>query len=157
MLREVPFDLQQIRRLDQRDVFLCAVAHSSSSLKPRLQGRGRSSSRARSASRSRSLTTPERRAAQSLASTCSRKAVRGGRGTSSVRATCSRNGSWPAATRSEEHTSELQSLMRISYAVFCLKKKIQKKKHIVINYNKQHTKTTQRSTVTRSTSMTTIE
>src|SRR3546814_2199700 len=31
--------------------------------------------------------------------------------------------------RSEEHTSELQSLMRISYAVFCLKKKKQKKKN----------------------------
>src|SRR3546814_2634957 len=30
------------------------------------------------------------------------------------------------ASRSEEHTSELQSLMRISYAVFCLKKKKQK-------------------------------
>src|SRR3546814_8677106 len=30
--------------------------------------------------------------------------------------------------RSEEHTSELQSLMRISYAVFCLKKKKEKKK-----------------------------
>src|SRR3546814_9764526 len=30
--------------------------------------------------------------------------------------------------RSEEHTSELQSLMRISYAVFCLKKKNKKKK-----------------------------
>src|SRR3546814_3707389 len=29
----------------------------------------------------------------------------------------------PLACRSEEHTSELQSLMRISYAVFCLKKK----------------------------------
>src|SRR3546814_5319323 len=29
-----------------------------------------------------------------------------------------------AVDRSEEHTSELQSLMRISYAVFCLKKKI---------------------------------
>src|SRR3546814_6046011 len=29
----------------------------------------------------------------------------------------------PLAARSEEHTSELQSLMRISYAVFCLKKK----------------------------------
>src|SRR3546814_6615777 len=29
----------------------------------------------------------------------------------------------PPAGRSEEHTSELQSLMRISYAVFCLKKK----------------------------------
>src|SRR3546814_2532891 len=37
--------------------------------------------------------------------------------------------------RSEEHTSELQSLMRISYAVFCLKKK--KKKHT--NIYKQHT------------------
>src|SRR3546814_4920798 len=34
--------------------------------------------------------------------------------------------------RSEEHTSELQSLMRISYAVFCLKTK--KKKTITINY-----------------------
>src|SRR3546814_3765863 len=29
----------------------------------------------------------------------------------------------PVGLRSEEHTSELQSLMRISYAVFCLKKK----------------------------------
>src|SRR3546814_3202292 len=31
----------------------------------------------------------------------------------------------PSVLRSEEHTSELQSLMRISYAVFCLKKKTQ--------------------------------
>src|SRR3546814_4681799 len=31
-------------------------------------------------------------------------------------------------SRSEEHTSELQSLMRISYAVFCLKKKTEKSK-----------------------------
>src|SRR3546814_7784434 len=31
--------------------------------------------------------------------------------------------SYPTCVRSEEHTSELQSLMRISYAVFCLKKK----------------------------------
>src|SRR3546814_1455741 len=30
---------------------------------------------------------------------------------------------WPDEFRSEEHTSELQSLMRISYAFFCLKKK----------------------------------
>src|SRR3546814_7600357 len=37
--------------------------------------------------------------------------------------------------RSEEHTSELQSLMRISYAVFCLKKKKRN-----INKNKFHTK-----------------
>src|SRR3546814_7378110 len=37
-----------------------------------------------------------------------------------------------ASRRSEEHTSELQSLMRISYAVFCLKKKkkIETKTHI---------------------------
>src|SRR3546814_2085319 len=37
------------------------------------------------------------------------------------------NPSRPISRRSEEHTSELQSLMRISYAVFCLKKKNQKK------------------------------
>src|SRR3546814_8769790 len=34
-----------------------------------------------------------------------------------------------AVARSEEHTSELQSLMRISYAVFCLKKKKHKSPH----------------------------
>src|SRR3546814_3311478 len=34
-------------------------------------------------------------------------------------------------TRSEEHTSELQSLMRISYAVFCLKKKKCYKNYII--------------------------
>src|SRR3546814_8287410 len=34
----------------------------------------------------------------------------------------------PCLSRSEEHTSELQSLMRISYAVFCLKKKKEKYK-----------------------------
>src|SRR3546814_10311179 len=37
--------------------------------------------------------------------------------------------------RSEEHTSELQSLMRISYAVFCLKKK-HTSSHIITNDNK---------------------
>src|SRR3546814_7523578 len=40
--------------------------------------------------------------------------------------------------RSEEHTSELQSLMRISYAVFCLKKKNNKQdKRTTIRYIKQ--------------------
>src|SRR3546814_9742208 len=34
-----------------------------------------------------------------------------------------RHGNMVSATRSEEHTSELQSLMRLSYAVFCFKKK----------------------------------
>src|SRR3546814_3871764 len=38
--------------------------------------------------------------------------------------------------RSEEHTSELQSLMRISYAVFCLKKKTHKKLHTTTSVSK---------------------
>src|SRR3546814_1456364 len=40
-----------------------------------------------------------------------------------LRAAADREGRSASAARSEEHTSELQSLMRISYAVFCLKKK----------------------------------
>src|SRR3546814_7636801 len=44
------------------------------------------------------------------------------------------------AYRSEEHTSELQSLMRISYAVFCLKKKKQ--------HNNRHRKQYQKHTTT---------
>src|SRR3546814_2690677 len=42
-----------------------------------------------------------------------------------------------ALARSEEHTSELQSLMRISYAVFCLKKKKKKSKHNTYAINQQ--------------------
>src|SRR3546814_10714823 len=42
--------------------------------------------------------------------------------------------------RSEEHTSELQSLMRISYAVFCLKKKKQKATNSVQNTQTPHKK-----------------
>src|SRR3546814_7603445 len=41
--------------------------------------------------------------------------------------------------RSEEHTSELQSLMRISYAVFCLKKKNTTKTHNTYPTNKKKT------------------
>src|SRR3546814_3135293 len=41
-----------------------------------------------------------------------------------------RTGRTSAGHRSEEHTSELQSLMRISYAVFCLKKKKINSQHI---------------------------
>src|SRR3546814_1285645 len=67
----------------------------------------------------------------------------------------------PDASKSEEHTSELQSLMRISYAVFCLKKK--KKKNITIrmkirlntqniNMTQEYiTRTMKRNTVTCST------
>src|SRR3546814_1741353 len=39
--------------------------------------------------------------------------------------------------RSEEHTSELQSLMRISYAVFCLKKKTPNKTKITLGITQQ--------------------
>src|SRR3546814_3597092 len=53
-----------------------------------------------------------------------------------------------AVARSEEHTSELQSLMRISYAVFCLKKKtmhiLQRNIHLILSEQHQvhqpHTK-----------------
>src|SRR3546814_1803877 len=43
--------------------------------------------------------------------------------------------------RSEEHTSELQSLMRISYAVFCLKKKKPKNRHTKTQAQKNNTTT----------------
>src|SRR3546814_3570945 len=42
-----------------------------------------------------------------------------------------------AQIRSEEHTSELQSLMRISYAVFCLKKKNKQHRHKLTMYEQQ--------------------
>src|SRR3546814_5306145 len=42
---------------------------------------------------------------------------------------------WRQQARSEEHTSELQSLMRISYAVFCLKKKIIQHRKYTIHDN----------------------
>src|SRR3546814_5392806 len=53
--------------------------------------------------------------------------------------------SWRTWKRSEEHTSELQSLMRISYAVFCLKKKKKKQRlaqytlYDYTHYDKQYT------------------
>src|SRR3546814_7993467 len=43
----------------------------------------------------------------------------------------------PLMPRSEEHTSELQSLMRISYAVFCLQKKTNKQNQRTKKYNEQ--------------------
>src|SRR3546814_4860423 len=52
-----------------------------------------------------------------------RRAAAQGRKTPNPTRTPHRNHSRHAGDRSEEHTSELQSLMRISYAVFCLKKK----------------------------------
>src|SRR3546814_5232310 len=55
------------------------------------------------------------------------------------------------SARSEEHTSELQSLMRISYAVFCLKKKKQKPTSIrASSLNNHHTARTLQARTTRS-------
>src|SRR3546814_3061916 len=78
--------------------------------------------------------------------TCSRRCP--DRGSSSARSFACAISSVPARwrepesstrqrRRSEEHTSELQSLMRISYAVFCLKKK---NKHKKIYTQQQYTK-----------------
>src|SRR3546814_8245611 len=50
-----------------------------------------------------------------------------------------------AHIRSEEHASELQSLMRISYAVFCLKKKTKNKKKVQIKYTHAHITLRQRT------------
>src|SRR3546814_3091752 len=61
-----------------------------------------------------------------LAPACSNRAHRSGRPS----AAASISTVTSPGRRSEEHTSELQSLMRISYAVFCLKKKITNKKLI---------------------------
>src|SRR3546814_6959017 len=66
------------------------------------------------------------------------------------------NSSWCRRTmpeprgRSEEHTSELQSLMRISYAVFCLKKKKKatKKKRKENQHNNRQHNTTQYNNTT---------
>src|SRR3546814_9706177 len=44
-----------------------------------------------------------------------------------------------AGLRSEEHTSELQSLMRISYAVFCLKKKKRHSSNVKTHNNRETT------------------
>src|SRR3546814_6585764 len=59
--------------------------------------------------------------------------------------------------RSEEHTSELQSLMRISYAVFCLKKK-KKYKNLIIRHTSHMTQLSNTSqTSTHTTNINTIE
>src|SRR3546814_9057616 len=59
-------------------------------------------------------------------------------------------------SRSEEHTSELQSLMRISYAVFCLKKKKNTNKHnqktrhittLIVPQNKRNSRKQQHKTI----------
>src|SRR3546814_4518142 len=71
-------------------------------------------------------------------STSRRLSLESIRSSAAACAACSPNGA-----RSEEHTSELQSLMRISYAVFCLKKKNNNNKY------KQQTKPVKTKTNTK--------
>src|SRR3546814_8777491 len=57
-------------------------------------------------------------------------------------------GEAPGWARSEEHTSELQSLMRISYAVFCLKKKKRKTTLSHFHYNPERKSRENNTTLT---------
>src|SRR3546814_3900889 len=66
------------------------------------------------------------------AAVCSRRRVIG------PKRIASQSASRVDASRSEEHTSELQSLMRISYAVFCLKKKKKRKRTKYNTHNKEN-------------------
>src|SRR3546814_3797250 len=59
-----------------------------------------------------------------------------------------RSGATRLPFRSEEHTSELQSLMRISYAVFCLKKKNTTRTIRTLSTSKTKIKTTHANTTT---------
>src|SRR3546814_5520938 len=82
--------------------------------------------------------------------TCRRGSIRGHGQCPRFRARCGKGYPIrPRSMRSEEHTSELQSLMRISYAVFCLKKKKKNKSNklintvaqpILLNYDNNHNK-----------------
>src|SRR3546814_8759711 len=87
--------------------------------------------RAAAAPAATAVTTELPAAASAPPDPASRNPVRPASGRDRLPAGCafrSVAGAVPAASpacRSEEHTSELQSLMRISYAVFCLKKKKQ--------------------------------
>src|SRR3546814_6908489 len=76
----------------------------------------------RSAARARSRPSQARASGVAL-SGGGRRARRPRRGRLGARRSAAGPGGEARRTRSEEHTSELQSLMRISYAVFCLKKK----------------------------------
>src|SRR3546814_9556728 len=66
-----------------------------------------------------------------------------------------RRQAWPP-TRSEEHTSELQSLMRISYAVFCLKKKNSSAKTTLTEHNPTNVQTSMKTLNNNNTRQTSV-
>src|SRR3546814_1560051 len=73
----------------------------------------------------RASLVPYRQGMAALAGECRGRLVIGAHlGTMMANGAAAPVGPVPQSQRSEEHTSELQSLMRISYAVFCLKTKI---------------------------------
>src|SRR3546814_9552372 len=80
------------------------------------------------------------------------------RGTRSPRGAYRSDDDAPETMRSEEHTSEIQSLMRISYAVFCLKKKktINTQQVIIRETNRIRNKKTTRQTNKHTSSKRTI-
>src|SRR3546814_6335586 len=85
---------------------------------------------------------PARPASAALSGAPSRSRRRSGAATAPATPPTRHAAAWPSRTsagRSEEHTSELQSLMRISYAVFCLKKKTQQR--LITTYNKTNLNT----------------
>src|SRR3546814_9435550 len=90
----------------------------------RRRGRGRAGDRGRGdRAKPRGERKPDNRQAQRTRHpACSGARGRDERGTRATRV------NKQSGARSEEHTSELQSLMRISYAVFCLKKKTKQQK-----------------------------
>src|SRR3546814_13649848 len=69
------------------------------------------------------LASTVRKAARSTRCSTPSSPTKGSRMFSSASPTATSSAASSSRCRSEEHTSELQSLMRISYAVFCLKKK----------------------------------
>src|SRR3546814_3631075 len=75
----------------------------------------------------------------------------------STRHNCRRESVYAPEPRSDEHTSELQSLMRIAYAVFCLKKKKKKGQPIVMQkhiHNKSEQDTSKQKSKTHSSKIT---
>src|SRR3546814_6095549 len=102
----------------------------------------------------RILAKPEKIAGRALESGAPRSTVDAARGVPPIDALPGGRRFQPRGMcrRSEEHTSELQSLMRISYAVFCLKKKKKNNNHNNKTYlltttqrKQKHTKATSRT------------
>src|SRR3546814_4426695 len=81
-----------------------------------------------------SIVFPRNNKVSTLSTFESRCSARNPRRTTAANSAINTMGAIGSDRRSEEHTSELQSLMRISYAVFCLKKK---KNNVIVEYKRK--------------------